>query len=157
MAHAAAAQSVPFDTFAVWSPRDGVRGISLLVSEGMRLLAGSPADCCLYGVDADGYLVSRLRGIRILHPDTSLLVKIEVPAVVYLFLRRADGEVVTLAAERRAGRYEINIAPASCSRPAWVPLTPGTRCYVDAEAAQAAGDAEHGARIPRAPAPLFTA
>lgn len=157
MALSAASTHESFDAFAVWSPRDGVHGISLDSSAAGRLLAGSPADCCLYGIDAEGYLVSRIHGARVVHPATRQPVKVELPEAVYVF-DQWDRHVVTLMAVRRDGRYEIDMAPASCSRPSWVPLALGTRCYLDQQTAQRAGEAEYGVRkIAKAarPAPLF--
>lgn len=158
--HSVAAKTFEsFDAFSVWSARDGVRGIYLTSENAMRGLAGSPVDCCVYGVDADGYLCSRVYGARVVHPSSQQAVKVDLPEQVYVFDQR-DRHVVTLMAVRRAGRYEIDIAPASCSRPSWVPLAAGTRCYLDQQTAQTAGEAEYGVRrIARAsrPAPLFTA
>ena len=39
-----------FSIYAVWS-HAGLRGLALSEAAGHRLLASSPADCCLYGVD----------------------------------------------------------------------------------------------------------
>jgi hypothetical protein len=158
--HSAAAKSPDsYDAFAVWSARDRVRGIYLTSENAMRGLAGSPVDCCVYGIDAEGYLCSRVYGARIVHPGSLHPVKVEMPGHVYLFDNR-DRHVVTLMAVRRDGRYEIDIAPASCSRPSWVPLAAGTRCYLDQQTAQLAGEAEFGVRrVARAarPVPVFVA
>ena len=147
-----------FSIYAVWS-HAGLRGLALSEAAGHRLLASSPADCCLYGVDLERFLVSRMTGQRIRDRTTRQLVQVEVPGHVFIYsldpIRHE--RVLTLMAVLRGGRYELDISPASASLPSWVPLTAGTSCYADKDTAQRAGNIAHGkahgARVP----PLFTA